>query len=705
MIRVDIDHAGIGTMTWDMPGRSQNVLNGESSEAYFNAIEQLVADPAVKGILITSAKRDFIAGGDLKWLLAATDPKALFEHMQRYHRAQRKLETCGKPVAVALPGSTLGGGLEIAMAAHYRVAADNPKARMGQPECGLGLLPGGGGTQRLPRMVGVQASLPLLMEGKRLKVGEALKLGIVDAVVPDGEQVAAARAWLLSPEAQGVQQPWDRKGFKLPGGAISSPGVQQVLTAANAMLRARTQGNLPNLRQILSCVYEGLITDIDTGLTTEARYFVATVMSPEAKAIIRTMFFGLQQVGQVNAPSTAPAVRHVGVLGAGMMGAGIAHVVAKAGLKAVLIDTSVDLAERGKAYSKGVLTKPLAAGGKAAEDAEGLLARIKPATDMAALDGADLVIEAVFEDRALKADVTTRAEAVLAPGAIFASNTSTLPISGLAMASKRPADFIGLHFFSPAEKMPLVEVIVGEKTSDDTVARAVAFVRQIGKTPIVVNDSRGFYTSRVFGTYVAEGMALLAEGVAPALIDNAGVMAGMPVGPLALVDEVSSELVHRVEQQTARDLGDAHRPRPGIEVAARMVALGRIGKKAGVGFYDYPEGGRKRLWEGLATEFPRAAVQPDVQTVIDRLITVQAVEAARCLAEGVVKAPIDADVGAILGWGFPAFRGGPLGQIHREGVAAFVAHAQALAKAHGDRFEPPALLADMAARGEALYPV
>jgi 3-hydroxyacyl-CoA dehydrogenase / enoyl-CoA hydratase / 3-hydroxybutyryl-CoA epimerase len=706
MISIDIDTQGIGTMTWDMPGRSQNVLNGESSEAYFNAIEQLVGDPAVKGICITSAKRDFIAGGDLKWLLAAQDPQALFDHMRRYHRLQRLLETCGKPVAVALPGTALGGGLEIAMAAHHRVAADNPKARIGQPECQLGLLPGGGGTQRLPRMIGIQASLPLLMEGKRLTVHEALKLGIVDAVVPEGELLAAAKAWLASADATGIHQPWDRKGWKLPGGAVASPGMQQMFTAANAMLRARTFGNLPNLRHILSCVYEGLITDIDTGLTTEARYFVATVMSPEAKAIIRTTFFGVQQVGRVDDAGVAitPA-RKVGVLGAGMMGAGIAQVVAKAGLEATLLDTSLAKAEQGKAFTQRQLARKLEAAGPVAAAAQALLDRIRPTADYAALDGADLVIEAVFEDRALKADVTARAEAMLAPGAIFASNTSTLPITGLAAASRRPGDFIGLHFFSPAEKMPLVEVIVGQATSRATVARAVAFVRQIGKTPIVVNDSRGFYTSRVFGTYIAEGMAMLAEGVAPALIDNAGLMAGMPVGPLALVDEVSAELVHRVEAQTRRDLGDAYRGRPGYEVADRLVALGRLGKKAGQGFYDHPEGGRKSLWKGLAELYPPRPDQPPAEEVMDRLITVQCVEAARCLAEGVVSAAIDADVGAILGWGFPAFRGGPFGQIHREGVATFVARAQALAAVHGERFAPPQQLVDIATRGDRFYAV
>ncbi|OMT95155.1 3-hydroxyacyl-CoA dehydrogenase NAD-binding domain-containing protein [Burkholderia pseudomallei] len=707
MIDYTLDDDGIATLSWNLPARSQNVLNGESCEAFFAAAARALQDAAVKGMLVTSAKPDFIAGGDLEWLQASDSAETLFARTCELHRALRALETGGKPVAIAMPGSALGGGLEIALAGHYRVAADNPKARFGLPEVTLGLLPGGGGTQRLPRLVGVQASLPLLLEGKRLKAADALAAGILHAVVPAGEEIAAARAWLLDARRRTATQPWDAKGFRIPGGALTHPSVQQVFMAANALARQKTYGNYPAVASILSCVYEGLLTDLDTGLKTEARYFVKAVLSPEAKAMIRTLFFGMNEANKLAArPAGVPTQRYrkVGVLGAGMMGAGIAYVSAKAGLDVVLIDTGEEAAARGKDYSRKLVDKQVQRGRLAREKADALLAKIVPTTDFARLDGAQLVIEAVFEDRAIKADVTRRSEAVLAPDALFASNTSTLPITGLAQASARPANFIGLHFFSPVDKMPLVEVIVGRDTSEATLARALDYVKTIGMTPIVVNDSRGFYTSRVFSTYVLEGLAMLAEGVAPALIENAGLLAGMPVGPLALTDEVSSELIHKITRQTRADLGDAYVARPGEDVAARMVELGRLGRKAGLGYYDYPaSGGKKALWPGLAQEFPLAAEQPDVAALIERLVTVQAVETARCLEERVLTTARDADVGAILGWGFPAFRGGPASYIHGVGVDAFVATCDRLAARHGARFAAPALLREMAAQGRSFY--
>ncbi|MBV8657583.1 MAG: enoyl-CoA hydratase/isomerase family protein [Burkholderiales bacterium] len=706
MIDYTLDQDGIATLSWNMPGRSQNVINGESCEAFFAAIDRAISEPTLKGILVTSAKPDFIAGGDLEWLQASDDARVLFDRTCQLHRALRKLETCGKPVAMALPGTTLGGGLEIALAGHYRVAADNPKARFGLPEVTLGLLPGGGGTQRLPRLIGIQAALPLLLEGKRLTASDALKAGLLHAVVPAGEEVATARAWLLGEGQSHAQQPWDAKGFKIPGGAVNSPAVQQVLTAANALLRQKTYGNYPAAASILSCVYEGLITDLETGLRTEARYFTYAVRSPEARAMIRTLFFAMNEANKLAArPEGFDTRRYakIGVLGAGMMGAGIAYVAAKAGLHVVLIDTSQAAAEHGKDYARKLVDKQLQRGQITSDKAEALLARIEPTLDYARLDGADMVIEAVFENRAIKADVTRKSEAVLAPGAIFASNTSTLPITGLAEASSRPAQFIGLHFFSPVDRMPLVEVIVGKQTSPQTVAESLDLVKALGMTPILVNDARAFYTSRVFSTYVLEGMAMLAEGIAPALIENASLMAGMPVGPLALTDEVSSELIDKINRQTRADLGDAYVARPGETVAARMVGLGRLGRKAGQGFYDYPAEGHKHLWLGLADEFPLAAQQPPVATLIERLITVQAVEAARCLDEGVLSNSRDADVGAILGWGFPAFRGGPISHIHQIGIPAFLAACERLAAEYGGRFTAPALLHTMAAAGTAFY--
>lgn len=713
MINFELDADGIATLSWDMPGRSQNVINGDSCAALSGVIERAVGDPAVKGILMTSAKADFIAGGDLAWLQSAASAAELFARTTALHKALRQLETCGKPVAMALPGSTLGGGLEVALCGHFRVAGDKPSARFGLPEVTLGLLPGGGGTQRLPRIVGVQNALPLLLEGKRLKAAEALKLGILHAVVPGGSEVQTARDWLRAQTAP-VQQPWDAKGYKIPGGAISSPAVQQTFMAANAMLRAKTFGNYPAPELILSCVYEGLITDIDTGLKTEARYFAKVVLSPQAKNMIRSLFFGMNEANKLAArPAQVPRQTYsrVGILGAGMMGAGIAYVTAKAGITAVLLDTTLEAAERGKDYSRKLLEKQAARGQITAEKAAALLARIVPATDYAALDGAEMVIEAVFEDRAIKADVTARSEAVLVPDAIFASNTSTLPITGLAEASARPANFIGLHFFSPVDRMPLVEVILGKATSEATLARALDYVAAVGMTPIVVNDARGFYTSRVFCTYVMEGLQMLKEGVRAALIENAGLQAGMPVGPLALTDEVSAELLVKIEKQTEADLGDGYRPRAGLDVAQRIVALGRIGKKAGQGFYDYPDGGRKSLWQGLAELFPPAAQQPSVdaqQPSVDalaqRLIAVQSLESVRCMEEGVLTTARDADIGAILGWGFPPCRGGTIGHIHSSGIAAFIGQCEALEQQHGARFRVPALLHTMAAAGTSFYP-
>ncbi|MDP2135110.1 MAG: 3-hydroxyacyl-CoA dehydrogenase NAD-binding domain-containing protein, partial [Sulfuritalea sp.] len=504
----------------------------------------------------------------------------------------------------------------------------------------------------------------------------------------------------------------------------------QMLMAANAMLREKTCDNYPAPKHILSCVYEGLSTNLDTGLAIEARYFTNLVMSPVSKNMIRSLFFGMQEANKLASrpasltnPVPTQKYTKIGKLGAGMMGAGIAMSTATAGIEIVLLDTTREAAEKGKAYAAKQWSKQVARGRLTQEAVDALLARIHPTASYADLAGCELVIEAVFEKREIKAEVTKQAEAVIGADAIFASNTSTLPITGLAEASVRPANFIGLHFFSPAEKMPLVEIIVGKATSDATLARSMDYVRAIGKTPIVVNDSRGFYTSRVFGTYVSEGMALLEEGVPPALIDRAGLMAGMPVGPLALADEVSIELVHKIAQQTRADLGSAYVERAADRVAAKMVAdLGRLGRKSGAGFYDYPAEGPKRLWPGLGEHFksrvpagdPKVVRSkqsagaddtaiPTVDAIIERLILVQSVETARCLEEKVLRAPIDADVGAILGWGYPPFRGGPIGWLHTLGAAGAVAALERLAEQHGPRFAAPKILREMAARGESFY--
>ena len=589
---------------------------------------------------------------------------------------------------------------------HRRIAADNPKALFGQPEVTVGLLPGGGGTQRLPRMIGARAALPLMAEGRNISAAAALEAGILDAIVPADTLLDEARAWLASDQAIATQ-PWDRKGFKIPGGGVWGPGAMQTFVAGNALARAKSRGNYPAVQAILSCVYEGLLVDIDTGLKAEARWFTSLVLGPVAKNMIRSLFINMGAANKLAArPKDVPSADYtkVGILGAGMMGAGIAYASAMAGLEVVLLDSDQPLAERGKAYSEKLLAKRVERGRMDEAKRDATLTNIQPTADYADLAGCDLIIEAVFENRDIKADVTKKAEAVIAEDAIFASNTSTLPITGLAEASARPANFIGLHFFSPVDKMPLVEIIRGEATSDECLARSMDFVKRIRKTPIVVNDSRGFYTSRVFGTYVREGMAMLAEGIKPALIENAGRMTGMPVGPLAVGDEVSIELMHKVAMQTKADLGEAYIAPAGEAVMTTMVeTLGRLGRKAGKGFYDYPENERKRLWPGLAAQFPIAADQPDVEEVKQRLLYVQAIETTRCLEEGVLTSAADADIGSILGWGFPAYAGGTLSLIDMVGAANFVTACDGLAQRHGDRFTPPKLLRDMAAKGERFH--
>ncbi|MCW5729407.1 MAG: enoyl-CoA hydratase/isomerase family protein [Alphaproteobacteria bacterium] len=708
MIDYAVDADGIATITWNMADRSMNVLNDQSIPAFAEKVAAAIADKAVKGVIVTSAKPDFIAGADLAMLQQVRDAAGMFERGNAMRRMLRDIEKAGKPFVAAINGTALGGGYEICLACHHRIAADNPKAQIGLPEVLVGLLPGGGGTQRLPRMIGIQKALPLLLEGKKLAPQAALQMGLVDKVVPPDRLLAEARRWLVEEGAKNLVKPWDQRGFRIPGGNPHAPATAPVFVAGNAMLRERTFGNYPAPLAIMACVYEGCLVDIDTGLKIEARHFVRLCTTPEAKNMIRTLFFSMGEANKLaHRPKDVPVQKYsrVGILGAGMMGAGIAHVTAQAGIEVVLLDTSLEQAEKGKAYSQGLLDRRVQQKRTSPEERDELLARIRPTTDFADLAGCELVIEAVFEDRAIKADVTRRAEAVLAPTAIFASNTSTLPISGLAEASARPENFIGLHFFSPVERMQLVEIIRGRQTSDATLARAMDYVKKIRKTPIVVNDSRGFYTSRVFGTYVSEGLAMLGEGVAPALIENAGRMAGMPVGPLALADEVSLELMHRVRRQTMKDLGDAYRPAPGDRVLELMVEKGRIGKKAAKGFYEYPAGDKKRLWPGLAELFPLAGEQPAVAEVIERLMYVQSVETARCIEEKVVTDPREADVGSVLGWGFAPARGGTVSQIHSVGLASFIAGCERLAQKHGGRFAPPKLLREMAARGESFYAI
>ena len=707
MINEDQDADGIVTLTWDLPGRSQNVLNQASMDAFDAALKAAAADESVTGIVVTSAKKAFIAGADLKMLeeIAAGNQtaEALNESVGELSRIIRRMETCGKPVVAAISGTALGGGMEVCLGCHHRIVSDDVRITLGFPEATLGLLPGAGGTQRLPRMIGIQASMPLLLEGKKLRPQAALKVGMVDAVVPAETLLEAAKAWIrTTPKAI---QPWDEKGFKVPGGDPSDAKVGQTFMVANAMFAAKTFGNYPAGKAILSCLWEGLRLDIDSGLKVEGRYMVQLLLDPVAGNMIRTLFMSLQDANKLARRPKGPAKaqpKRIGVLGAGLMGSGIAFVTAKAGIDCVVIDTDEARAAGAMSYAETRLDKAIARKRSTPEKKAALLARIHPTTDYSALAGCDLVIEAVFEDRAVKAEVTQRAEAHLSESAFIASNTTTLPITGLAEAATRPHNVIGLHFFSPVERMPLVEVIRAEQTSDETLAHALDYVQAIGKTPIVVNDSRGFYTSRVFGTYITEGMVMLQEGIKPALIENAGKRSGMPMPPLGLADEVGLGLMYQVGQQTRADLGDAAPHNPSTAVLERMVSThDRTGKRQGAGFYDYrPDG--KSLWAGLADLYPHRD-QPSVDDLVERFLFAQAIEAARCMDQGILLAAADADVGAVMGWGFAPYTGGPLSYIDTLGAAAFVARANALTEKHGDRFSPPPLLRDMAASGGRFY--
>ncbi|MDE2148802.1 MAG: enoyl-CoA hydratase/isomerase family protein [Gammaproteobacteria bacterium] len=704
-VTLEQDADGIVVLTLDMPGRSMNVLNEKLTAPLSEAIERVASDGSVKGVVITSGKPQFLAGADIDRVYAITDPAHAFGLSQAYKALLRRLETCGKPVVAALGGTALGGGLELALACHYRVAIDDASAKFGLPEVKLSLLPGGGGTQRLPRLIGIQASLPLMLEGKQLRPAQAKQAGIIDELVKGRDELLArAKRWCI--ENPGPIQPWDNKKFKWPGGDSKHPANVQMWAIAPSMADARSYGNYPALTDIMSCVFEGGLVDFDTGCEIESRYFADCVVNQVSKNMIGTLWF---QLNAINKGKSRPEgfektrVRKLGVLGAGMMGAGIAYVSAKAGIDVVLLDTRQALADQGKTYSEGLLDKAIERSRATPGDKTALLDRIKTTTSFADLEGCDLVIEAVFEDREIKADVTRKAEAVISKTATFASNTSTLPITGLAKASGRPEQFIGLHFFSPADRMPLVEIIVGDKTSKETLAKGFDYVQQIRKTPIVVNDSRGFYTSRVFGTYLMEGLTLLAEGQHPRSIEVAGLQAGMPVGPLALHDEVSMSLSLHIMKQTKKDFVDEGREyegHPGDAVVIKMVKeLDRPGKKAGKGFYDYPQGGKKHLWPGLAQAFTLAAEQLSQQEMIERMMFAQANEAARCFEEHVVTTVADANIGSIFGWGFAPFQGGALQYINAYGVAGFVARAQQLAAKYGQRFEPARILQRMAAEG------
>jgi len=740
MINYNVDSDGIATITWDMPNRAMNVLNEASMTAYAGALETALKDDKVKGIIVTSGKDSFIAGADLEMILSldTSDAPKLMEQFSQLQKMFRRQETGGKPIVAAINGTALGGGFEICLATHYRIAAANPKTKVGQPEVKIGLLPGGGGTQRIPRLIGVQNAAPILLEGKDLTVDAAKGLGLIHEVVPAGELLARAKAWLTAPATEQVVpeyagkgakaidgravQPWDRKGFKVPGfpgGQVWSPPGVMTFIGGSAMVRGKTNGVYPAPKAIMSCVYEGLQLPIDAGLKVETRYFVSLLRDPVAKSMIRTLFFGLQEANKlVRRPKGVPKQEYkkIGVLGAGLMGAGIATVSVQAGLDIVLIDRDQAAADKGKAHIADELGKLVKRKRLDQAKADALLAKVTATPDFGALKDCDLVIEAVFENREVKAEATKKAEAALPKTAVFASNTSTLPITGLAEASSRPDQFIGLHFFSPVEKMPLVEIIVGKKTSQETLARALDFVQKIRKTPIVVNDSRGFFTSRVCGAFISEGHRMLKEGVPAAMIENCARYAGMPVGPLSLNDEVAIDLSWKIMDQTRRDAEAAGQKFEGAgteDILELMVKkLERFGRKNGKGFYEYPADGKKRLWPELEKYFPadpkllygegedKRAKEDEIKK---RLLYVQAVDTVRCLESNVLTNPQDGDVGSIMGLGFAPQTGGAISLIDQVGIKTFVAECDEFAKKYGPQFEVPKLLRDMAAKGESFY--
>jgi 3-hydroxyacyl-CoA dehydrogenase / enoyl-CoA hydratase / 3-hydroxybutyryl-CoA epimerase len=719
--KFEVDADGIALITWDMPGKSMNVIDVSVMEELEGIVERVTSDAAIKGAVITSGKDAFGGGADLTMLEKQRDDyettfkqkgeeaaiAMVFERSRRLSLTYRKLETSGKPWVAALNGTAMGGCFELALACHHRVAADNPKTRLGLPEIKVGLFPGAGGTQRIARMLATADALNFLLKGDQIRLDRAKTMKLVDNIVPAADLVKAAKDWIkTSPKSK---QPWDVDGFKLPGGPIWSKMGMMTWPAANALYRKETQDNYPAARAIMSSVFEGLQVPFDTALRIESRYFAKIVRSPEAAAMIRSLFVSMQELnkGARRPEGVAPSIiKKVGVLGAGLMGAGIAYVSAQAGIDVVLIDRDQEAADKGKAYSANLMAGQIKRGRAKQADADALLARITATPDYNALKGVDLVIEAVFEDRKVKAEATAKAQAVVGDKIVFGSNTSTLPISSLATESKDPKNFIGVHFFSPVDKMMLVEIIMGEKTADPALAVALDYVRAIRKTPIVVNDSRGFYTSRVVGTYIREGHLMLTEGVPAAMIENVGRMAGMPVGPLSLNDEVAVDLAWKIVKATEADLGADAIDKRQKELLEEMVdKRGRYGRKNAKGFYDYPQSGPKRLWPGLADLQPTKQDPDtiDVQELKHRLLAIQALETARCFEEGVLTDVREADVGSILGFGYAPYSGGTLSYIDMMGTKKFVALCQSLEKKYGARFAPNKLLLDMAAKGESFY--
>ncbi|MGB0497632.1 MAG: 3-hydroxyacyl-CoA dehydrogenase NAD-binding domain-containing protein [Rubricella sp.] len=716
----DVDADGIATISWDLPGKSMNVLNEDGIRELDAALDKAIADEAVKGIVLTSAKKDFAGGMDLnvigkmKYANPENPAKGVFEGVMALHSVLRKIERNsmdaktnkgGKPVAWASPGTAAGIGMELGLACHRRFVADNPKARFGLPEILVGIFPGAGGTARLVHMMGVMAAAPFLLEGKMMEPKKAKSAGLIDEVVPADELLARAKAWVKDATDADIVKPWDAKGFKMPGGAAYHPAGFQTFVGANAMIHGKTKGVYPAAKALLSAAYEMTMVPFDTALRIEARWFTSVLMNPSSEAMIRSLFINKEALEKGANRPEAPdqSVRKLGVLGAGMMGAGIAYVSANAGIDVVLIDRAQDAADKGKSYSEGLLDKGMKRGKVTEEKKAEVLGRITATTDLDALQGCDLIVEAVFEDVGVKAEMTKKVEAIVGEDCIFATNTSTLPITELAKASVRPEQFIGIHFFSPVDKMLLVEIIKGKATGDRAVAKALDFVRQIRKTPIVVNDARFFYANRCIIPYVNEGARMVGEGVEPALVENAAKLIGMPLGPLQLTDETSIDLGVKIAKATMEAMGDAYPKSVADDVIFKLYDEGRLGRKSAAGFYDYDDKGKRTgLWQGLRDNWGGEAELP-LEDVKSRLMLIQSLEAVRALEEGVLEDIREGDVGAILGWGFAPWSGGPFSSLDMMGLDKAVALCDRLAETYGERFAAPALMREMAEKGETFY--
>jgi 3-hydroxyacyl-CoA dehydrogenase / enoyl-CoA hydratase / 3-hydroxybutyryl-CoA epimerase len=722
--KLDVDADGIALITWDMPGRSMNVIDSSVTEELGQIVETVAGDAAIKGAVVTSGKDAFCGGADLTMLermaglfadLVKNEGEEaanqmVFDESRKLSQLYRRLETSGKPWVAAINGTAMGGGFELCLACHHRVAADNPKTRLSLPEVKVGLFPGAGGTQRIARMLQPADALQFLLKGDQLKADRAKAMKLIDNVVPQADLIKTAKDWI---KAGGKPQaPWDVQGFRLPGGPVYSKGGMMTFPAANAIYRRETYDNYPGARAILQVVYEGLQMPMDVALRIESRWFAKILRSPEAAAMIRTLFVSMQELNKgARRPTNVPPtnLKKIGVVGAGFMGAGIAQVSAAAGLQVVLVDRDQDTADKGKAALHKALSDRVMKGRMKGAERDALLEKITPSADYGALKDCDLVVEAVFEDRKVKADVIAKVQAVLGPNAILASNTSTLPITSLASEFNDPERFIGIHFFSPVDRMLLTEIILGKKTGDKALATALDYVRAIKKTPIVVNDSRGFYANRCVLNYVQEGHLMLAEGIPPAMIENVARMAGMPIGPLALNDEVAIDLGLRILKVTEVDLGEkAVNPAQKKLLVAMVEKHGRLGRKNGKGFYDYPQNGPKRLWPGLADLQDKKLTLDEIEALdVDelkrRILVTQALEAARTFEEKVITDVREADVGSVLGFGFAPFSGGTLSYIDMMGSKKFVALARALEKKYGARFAPPKLLIDMAANNDSFY--